>query len=66
MDYFSKVYRDARFLFLAMREFGPNEIIEIGNEISDESLKKYDEKLHTIEFVPPMPSNVTEISGDGH
>ena len=38
-DYFSALYRDARFLMLAMSEFGQGQVIEIGNEISDSALK---------------------------
>ena len=38
VDYFTTLYRDARFLLLAMREFGMKEEIEIGDEISDIAL----------------------------
>ena len=50
---------------LVMREI-PNEIIIIGDEISEGALKKFDDETHLLHFPPQDKSTVTEISGDGH
>ena len=64
-DYFATSYRDARFLMLAMREMGHEKII-IGDEIRNEALQNFDDKMHNQRFPPDDASQVTEISGDGH
>ena len=65
IPYLEEQYHDARFLRLVMMEF-PNARIEIGNEISDTLIEKYDKMMHTEIFPPINPLDITELSGDGN
>jgi hypothetical protein len=65
-----ELYEDARFLFATMQEFEslPQRhvySIEIGKELSENSLQAYDKWCHRVAFVK-TPTNVTATVGDGH
>ena len=73
-------YSDARFLFLAMKEFGEMERngngqflkkIELSHdqsckEITKPMLDKYSDWLHAKVYPPASPASVKHIAGDGH
>ena len=59
-------YRDAQFYVLAMQEFEPLNLhldITIGDELTDESLAKYDEYMHNTGFPPESRTAVRELCG---
>jgi hypothetical protein len=66
---FNKQHADGLFYFMAMQELesvGKHQAIEVGNEVSDVALSKYDRHLHNNVF-PPLDRNaVKEIVVDGH
>ena len=59
------MYRDARYLMVAMKELSSSNI-QIGNEVSDEDLAIYDKTVHEEVFPPQNPADVKEIAGDGN
>ena len=66
---FRKLHYDVLFYYLVSMEMEPlgrHLQVELGNELTDQTLQLFDQYCHEHHFPPPVPSKVTALVGDGH